>query len=1097
MKHLVIACLLILAVCGLAFSQTTFATITGTVTDASGAVVPQANVTVTNLETNITTTATSNEAGVYSAAQLREGNYSLKAEAPGFAAFVTQGITLTARDIRRVDVTLQVGATSTAVEVSAGATLIETETARISNTQNDRLMKSMPLNARWLWAYFNQVPNMINGSDGYRFAGSTGNENNWSIDGTTMNDGQGWAIGPQLNYIESFQEVKVDMANNTAEFGAIGHVDVVTKSGTNELHGSVYDTFMTPGLRARNFFATGIWTGRFHIFGGSVSGPVYIPKVYNGKNKTFFFFSMERSAGNASFTNLNPTVPIAAWRQGDFSGLRDEGGNPITIYDPTTGSPFPDNKIPAGSINNVSKLIQDQYYPLPNFGDPNVFQANNYREIKTMPWSVPVSRTLRLDHHFSDKNFVYGRAIITNGPATWWESNLPTVGLHRQTRPTRSATVSYTHVFSASLINEARWGMDYNNIPSEGPVRGYDEVKRLGLTGLAPNLPDVPGLLQVNWSGIGLQGISQDNGNNPGFRNHNEQWMDHVSWFRGRHTFKFGVDLARVEGDDFSIPGNLFGGVNFSNKFTSLNKAGEVGGHPYADFLLGIPTYSSRAFPSLLLERNRWQYATYFADEFKVTPSLTLNVGLRYQLHQPWRENHGRMSIFDIGSGSIVVPDTSIAQISPLFPTSYVNVVSASSAGLPSETLIRPDKNDFAPRISLAWRPFGNNTVLRAGYGIFYEVTPFDFTSSGSPFQLAEPGFTNPADNPLVILPRVFPDRAIGSPYATVNLPSAVNPGLITPRSQQYNATIEHQQWNTGFRLSYIGTAQRQGSYSYNYNSPIPDDRPFTAKARPFQQYPEIMYRTNGAGHQYHGLSAEVKRSMVKNLYFQAAYTLARDRYDAFRWGTIENPFDRHREVGNAFDMPRHRVTANWVWDLPFGKGRKFGGNVNRWVNLIAGGWVLSGTYAFHSGNFLTPLWSGPDPNGIAYTESDAPWVTIRPDQLRDPNLPSGERTIERWFDTSAFVAPQKGHFGNAAKGTIRGPRSNVLNAGIQKELIFSERGRVILEMTSRNVLNHANFNNPGTDISDTSGVGRISWAGGISDDGGPREERLGLRIEF
>ncbi|MCC6589082.1 MAG: TonB-dependent receptor [Bryobacterales bacterium] len=1080
---------------GITLGQSTYASLTGTVTDSTGAVVPNATVTATNLATNIKSESISNEVGAYMIGLLKEGTYSLKVEGAGFKEAVVNGISLTARDIRRVDVSLSVGAVESQVTVTSGATLIETETARISATQDAKALNLMPLNARWLWAYLDQVPNLLNGDDGYRFAGSTGNQNNWSIDGSTMNDGQGWAIGPQLNYIESFQEVKVDTTNNSAEFGAIGQVDVITKSGTNQLHGSAYDTFMTPGLRARNFFANSIWTGRFHIFGGGIGGPVVIPGLFNGKNKTFFYSSFERSAGNASFTNLNPSVPIQAWRNGDFSSLLPD----TVIYDPQSGSPFAGNVIPTNRLNSVAKLIQDKYYPLPNVGSGNVFQPNNYKEVKTMPWNVPWSWTGRIDHHFSEKDFVYGRAIVTNSTSRWWESNLPTVGLHIQHRPTRSATASYSHLFSASLSNEVRFGMNYNNIPAEGPVRGSDEVKRLGLVGLASNLPDVAGMLQVGFDGFGLQSIGQWNGADPQFLNDHKQIQDRISWFHGRHSVKAGFDIVRVRGDDFTIPDDLFGSAMFSNRFTSLDKEGAVGGFPYADFLLGIPTTVSRSTSYLDRNRNRWQYGMFVTDEIKVRKDLTLNFGLRYQIHQPWREQNGRMSIFDVTSGKIVVPDGGVGQVSPLFPTSFVKVASASSLGLPSNTLLYTDRNDFAPRVGLAWRPFGEHTVVRAGYGVFYDVTPFDFSNDGSPFVLAEPSYTNPTSNPQVILPRVFPARNdSGEAYTDVSLPNAVNPKLVTPWSHQYSLTIEHQRWNTGFRASYIGTAMRQGTYSYDYNSPVPDGRPYISKPRPFPNFPSIMYRTNGAGHQYNSLSTEVKRSFASGLYYQFAWTWARDRYDLGRWDTLENPFNRQREVGVAADVPTHRVTANWAYELPFGRGKKFGGGAPRAADVLIGGWTLSGTYASHSGQFLTPLWSGPDPTGIAYTDSDSPaYVTIRPDQIRDGNLPKSQRTINRWFDASAFKAPQAGRFGTSAKGVIKGPNSFVWNAGLQKKVSIGERVQVIMEITSRNVFNRANFSNPDMDISDAGSVGVISWAGGISDNGGPREERLGLRIVF
>jgi hypothetical protein len=500
----------------------------------------------------------------------------------------------------------------------------------------------------------------------------------------------------------------------------------------------------------------------------------------------------------------------------------------------------------------------------------------------------------------------------------------------------------------------------------------------------------------------------------------------------------------------------------------------------------------------MLIELGRWQYAGYIQDDFKVSQTLTLGFGLRYQQAKPWHENLGRLAMFDIVKGAIVVPDKSVSQVSPLFPKSYVNVISASQAGLPSETLMRTDLNDFSPRVSLAWRPI-KNTVVRAGYGMFYDPVPFNIMATSSPFQLAEFPHTNPVDNPDVIFPRVYPDRSSDTTYSSVALPAAINPGLRTPRSQQYNTTVEHEHWGTGFRLSYTGTAQRQGTYSYNYNAPVPDDRLYIDKPRPFPQYPDISYRTNGAGHQYHGLTAAVKRSMAKGLQFQLAWTLQKDRYDLARWDSPENPYDRSREVGAAPDIPTNRIQANWVWELPFGRGKRFGGNMNKFANLLVGGWMLSGVHDYHSGNFLTPYWSGPDPTGSFYTDSSSPaWVTLRPDQIGDPNLPSDQRSITRWFDAGAFAAPKPGQFGTAKKGVIHGPASTIFNAGVQKHFVYKEGGpRVVLEMTFKNMFNHPNWSNPSTNISDTGGVGHIWWAGGQGDDYGERAGRLGLRVEW
>jgi hypothetical protein len=380
---------------------------------------------------------------------------------------------------------------------------------------------------------------------------------------------------------------------------------------------------------------------------------------------------------------------------------------------------------------------------------------------------------------------------------------------------------------------------------------------------------------------------------------------------------------------------------------------------------------------------------------------------------------------------------------------------------------------------------------------MFYDVSPWELQVGGVPYQLNESPYTNPANNPDVIFPRVFPDTGTEGQGAT--LPAAINPSLKMAYSYQYSFTIEREMWDTGLRLSYVGTAARKISYMYNYNAPVPDSRLYVEKPRPFPQYSDIMYRTNGAGHQYNGLTAEARRQMSHGLYFQAAWTWARDRYDLTQWDTLENPHDRLRERAVAPDIPTYRVTANMVYQLPLGKGRKLFNNAGRIANFFLGGWEYSAVYGYHSGQFLTPLWTGPDPTGTFYTGDATPAiVTIRPDQIRDPNLPYDQRTISKWFDAGAFSAPAKGRFGTAAKGVIKGPHSNTWNMGLAKETRLTERGVLIrTEVQGRNIFNHPNWSNPATNISDMDSVGRITWAGGIADDSYQREFRLGIRLEF
>jgi len=1081
---------LLLSVAGSLPAQTTSATITGAVTDASGAVVPGVTVTARNMATGIETTAKSNEAGIYTIAQLKEGEYTVRAQGAGFKEFVARSIILVARDYRRLDVTLEVGAVETRVEVSGGATLIETETARISDTRDVAQLRDMPLNSRAIWAQLSLVPNVLQASAGstIRFSGSRSNQSYWSIDGTTMSDGNdGTQIGPLANYVESFQELRIDASNNTAEFGTVGQATMITKSGTNSLRGSLFDYYATPWFRARNPFALARATGVSHLPGGSAGGPVYVPGVYDGRNKSFVFGSFESFLGSQTTRSFSPTVPLAPWRSGDFSGLT------APVLDPLNRQPFPGNRIPANRLNATSVALQNRFYPLPNYGDTSVLQSQNHRQNLSLPAMKQNYYMIRGDHRFTERNSLMGRYTLQDFKTDDFMSALPTFPMGYAMRKNHAATVAYTHTFSPVVLNELRWGLATNKLPIFPSVMGKPLVQELGLRGLAPDLPDIPGVLQVSFAGLGLTAIAQNNWRNPGATQYIHNFQDHVSIFRGRHNLKFGANVARMESDNLGADANLFGNLQFSNRYT---------GQPYADFLMGIPSTAQRSFPPLRLDRRRWQYDFFFTDDFKLTPKLTLNYGIRYEVHPGWQEDNGRLATFDIAAGRIVVQDGSAGKVSPLFPKNYVQVVEAGSAGLAGSTIVRTDRNNFAPRLGLAYRPWGNNTVVRAGIGIYFDQAPRELTMSGLPFVVNEQPFNNPANNPAVILPLVFPSAGTAGP-SSVSLPAAVNPTLQIPYSMQYSLTLEHSRWNTGFRMSYIGTNTRQGDYSYNYNSPLPDSQVFINKTRPFMQYPAITYFTNGAGHQFHSFTAEVERRLARGLQFQSSWVWARDIGDLERGQSLENPFDRKRERSVWPDIPTHRFTTNWIYQLPWGRGRPFLTSAGRALNAVIGGWDISGIYSYYSGQFLTPLWTGADPTGTTFSASATrPIVTIRPDHLRDANLPAGQRSVGRWFDAAAFGAPQVGRFGTAAKGVIKGPHVNVWHIGLFKSFHLTEKARFRWELTATNFFNHPNYSNPATNVSQLAAVGVITGVGGVNgastgDQPGARNFRMGLRLDW
>ena len=1084
--------LIAFAMANCAWAQTTFATITGTATDSTGSAMPGVTVAVTHVETGVKTSASTNAEGVYTIAQLREGSYTLRASKPGFRELVVQDIALTGRDARRVDLPLAVGTVESAIEVRGGATLIETETARISDTRDAAQLRDMPLNSRAIWAQLSLAPNVLQASAGstIRFAGSRTNQSHWSIDGTTMSDGvTETQIGPLANYVESFQEIRIDSASNTAEFGTIGQVTMITKGGTNTFHGSLFDYYSTPWFRARSPFAPSRPTGISHLPGGSAGGPVVIPKLYNGRNRTFVFGSFESFKGSVTTQSFSPTVPLAPWRSGDFSGLT------AAVLDPSAGrQPFPGNRIPSNRLNATSVALQNRFYPLPNFGNTAILQNLNYRENLSIPAMKQDYYMIRGDHKFSDKDSVMGRYTLQDFRTDSFTGTLPTIAPGYAKRKNHAATIAHTHLFSPTVINEFRWGLATNNLPIFPPINGKQFVQEFGIRGLAPGIPDeIPGILNISFAGLALTNISQGNFRNPGATNHLQNLQNHVSVFRGRHNMKMGFNLTYIEADNYGADANLFGNLQFSNRYTN---------QPYADFLLGIPSTTARSFPPLRLDRSRMQYDFFVTDDFKVNNKLTVNLGVRYEFHPGWREDNGQLAMFDIGSGSIVVQDGSLGKVSPLFPRNYVNIVEAKTLGMNGRTLLRGDRNNFAPRLSFAYRPWDNRTVIRAGAGVYFDVVPRELTMANVPFLLNEQPFNNPLDNPAVVLPNIYP-AAGGAGPASVSLPAAVNPNLQIPYSMQYSLTVEHSRWDTGFRASYIGTNTRQGEYGYNYNSPVPDARNFIEKPRPFPQYPGINYFVNGAGHQFHSMTLEAERRMVRGLQVQSSWVWARDIGDLERGQLLENPYDRQREVSVAPDIPTHRFTSNWIYQLPFGKGRPMLSSAGRALNMVVGGWDLSGIYSFYSGQFLTPLWSGPDPTGTAFSANTTrPIVTIRPDHLRDANLPSNTRTINRWFDSSAFGAPPVGRFGNAAKGVIKGPGVNIWHIGLFKSFAITENVKLRWELTGTNFFNHPNYSNPGTNISQAASSGVIGSVGGVNgastgDQPGARAFRMGLRLDW
>jgi hypothetical protein len=327
------------------------------------------------------------------------------------------------------------------------------------------------------------------------------------------------------------------------------------------------DYYSSPWFRARNPFSPARPTGVNHAPGFQVGGPILLPKLYDGRDRTFFFYSFETSRGSAIEQLLNPTVPLPAWRTGDFSALSPG----LVLRDPN-GGVFSNNQIPGGRLNPVSLKIQERFYPQPNFGATSALSAQNYRSQVTRPFDPNTYYTGRGDHRFSSKSFVFGRFTWNRSHSRAFEGNLPTIGRRWQTRDTRALAISFTHTISSSLVTESRFGITYNDNPLHGAILGKQLVQDLGLVGLADGLPDINGILNVSFSGIGLTGISQSQWRHPGFKNYVQQYQELVNWYRGRHSLKSGFILTRVRFQDNQAATALFGSLTFSDRFTGLRR---------------------------------------------------------------------------------------------------------------------------------------------------------------------------------------------------------------------------------------------------------------------------------------------------------------------------------------------------------------------------------------------------------------------------------------------------------------------------------------------------------------------------------------------
>lgn len=1120
-------------------AQSTFGTVLGTVKDNSGAIVPNATARAIHTEENASRTVSVNANGDYEFINARPGHYTLEVSAPGFQTFTATELLLVARQTLRVDVTLEVGRVATEVKVEGTAGVIATDTQAIQSSLDGSSLLTLPGNVRGgngstsPYALIATLPGVQPDDSGnFSIQGGLQSMSQFSVDGISIkNVGGNSPLTEAFPSLESIAEIKVQGVGNPAEFAQVGDVTTISKNGTNDFHG---DLFWYHQNRALNATAYGQQEKPALIgndFGASMGGPVLIPKLYNGRNRTFFFGTYEgfRFPRQATIQNQVPTQNL---RNGDFSGTG------LTIKDPSTGQPFPGNQIPANRISSVAQGFLT-LYPLPNAGDLNSVQAANY--VSNRDYSLHSDQyDIRIDHYLTSKMSLFGRwTWKSRGSANPQNLLVPSENL---TDKYKMFVASWNWNIRPNLVNEFRFGFTLNPSTQTLPFDGAAFTNSLGLNGVGPAFP-FNGLPDVNINGF--QELNTGRGNSVS-ENNSWQWNNNTTWTLGRHTMKFGFDIRRIKAVSplGFLSGDNYGYYNFTGAFT---------GDPFADFLLGIPLDTSIDDVKHDNFGRSMQYAIYAQDAFRVNSRLTLEYGLRWEYHPGYTDQYGNIGNFDPSvpkSGRVVYPDGAESTLASGFLQSFnacpqynstegpsVNgapctpVFDASHANLPQGLRTAPSR--VVPRFGFAYRPFSNDrTVVRGGFGVY------DTPSMGSIYyaltgtlQSATFTFNNIASNggPVFQWPdiRTGGSGIIVAPYGTAYFGTANDIRWKEPYTMQWNISIDRNLgFNTGLRVSYIGQGTRDLVWAPNLNQSYYSTQYFVSQplsSRPFPNWGVVNDRAVGANMNYNSLQVEVTRRFQRGLTFNSTYTFARNLADD--QGPVPNHFadenagqramdlyNRRAEYGPVWGTRRHRWISTAVYELPIGRGRRFMSSANRLIDGVLGGWRVSNILLVQTGPFETPYFSNGDPSG---TGSGIIGRPQHPDRIGKGSL--SNPTASQWFDTSAFVCPATpgwsvgqpcligedpastlppiGRFGNSGIGVITGPGTFNLSSALGKSFAVTEKLKIKVEGSFTNVLNHVNLADPVAAI-DNSSFGRITAARG-SDFGGYRTGQVSARIQF
>jgi hypothetical protein len=1118
--------------------------IVGLVQDSSGAVVTGARVTVTDVERGIQLSLSTNDAGEYVASPLRIGRYRVTVEKPGFKKAVAGPVQVNIQDRIAVDLKLQTGSATETVTVTGQGAQLETETSDLGQIVDSRRINALPLNGRnyaqlallGVGIAAAEPGSRVETTYGFSSNGARSLQNNFLLDGIDNNanlgdvlNGAAYVVQPSVDAIAEF---KVETNSYSAEFGrgngAI--MDAVIKSGTNKLHGDVFEFLRNEKVDATNpFDQFGQQPYKQNQFGFTLGGPII-------KNKLFFFGDYEGLRIRQGLPQLS-TVPTQAEVSGDFSAFLtntpamavDASGNPTNQIaldcngNPTyqgeifnsrqvgfSGNPngycgvpiggysggMPTNIFPVGSIDPLAARLA-ALFPVSNTteGGGNNFLADPKRSETEDKFDVRIDQTISSKDNFfarfsygNDRTFLpspFNNALDGGSFQDGFSNNVA-----------EGLAASEIHTFRNNLINEFRFGFNHLNSHRYNLNYNVNVAQQLGFPGV-PYGPNLGGLPSISFTdGTAAIGSS---GYLPAIESqHSYVFTDNLSWVRGRHAAKFGAEL-RFEQFTILEPAAARGTMSFGSDFTDNPASPGSGGESIATFLLGIPDGGSITGLNNI-DYRRQIYAFYALDDFKMTPKLTLNLGLRYEFFSTIKEANNNQATFDFNSDSLVVPSGQNKELTPTLGTE-LTVQRNGSRGL-----VSPDLNNFAPRIGLAYQ-LSNKLVLRSGYGIFYggqENGPFSNPSPGfnPPFfasQVFNPNCSVPAANaavldcsisgtlPLNVLSQGFPANSLSDP----NTPSlySLDPHLVTPYTQQWHFGFEYQlPADNVLEISYGGSRGLKLFAFYNANQAIPDPNPSDplAPRRPANNndWPggvggpcslatqgqfcnpaldaSIDTLRSNAQSNYDSLQVRLEKRYSHGLQYEASYTFAHalDNASSASLGSVNNgDFQDQRfpnqNYGNAdFDV-RHRFVFSYVYDLPFGHGRRFAANTSGVVNQILGDWQMSGVFSAATGNYYTAT------DTVSVSNSDCGgtvgFYCSRPTIVGNPNAtPCIPGTL---FNTCAFAHNTAlGTFGDAPRNDIVGPGYVTWDTSLVKQFPISEQKHLEFRAEFFNVLNHVNY---------------------------------------